>query len=53
MMTEMVIAPIAVSTAQGSFSSGVTTPDADTVTSYWQLGMHSLPWGCLTCKDVN
>lgn len=32
-MTEMVITPTDISAAQGSFSSGVTTPDVDTVTS--------------------
>lgn len=40
MMMEMVITPTDVSTTQGSFSSGVTTPNADTVTSYRQFGIH-------------
>lgn len=40
MMTDIMITPTDVWTTQGSFSSEVTTPDAVSVTSYWQLGIH-------------
>ena len=54
-MTEMVITPTDISAAQGSFSSGVTTPDVDTVTSEPEAigSLENISYGGGTHKDVN